>query len=96
MRSNRKQPEAELEDEQPIEAQVQAVADMAAAAVQCAVQRQRHRGRVRRDTGMAAGGMISAFESSADVERPDPPSAEKAVSYQTQSLRRRFGALFSG
>ena len=53
------------------------------------------RGRVRRDTGMAAGG-FAAGEVSSDVgiEHTDPPSAEKAAGQQKRSLRRRSGALF--
>jgi LSD1 subclass zinc finger protein len=65
-----------------------------AAAVLRAVQLQRQRvcGRVRRDTGMSAGGLC-AGETSADGERPDPPSAEKAASNRTRSVRRRAGSL---
>ena len=51
---------------------------MAAAVLRAVqLQRQRARGRVRRDTGMSAGGLC-AGETSADGELPDPPSAEKA------------------
>jgi hypothetical protein len=66
---------------------------MAAAVLRAVqLQRQRARGRVRRDTGMSAGGLC-AGETSADGERPDPPSAEKAASNRTRSVRRRAGML---